>query len=179
MRRTLFVLASLVAVPAGIYACSSDDTPATTAGTDSGTATPDGGGGTDSAKVDSSQADTSTPAPGQVLCTQAEFDKVAGPGGGDFTAFPGADITFPTDAIPAQYTNHCVKVKVGSKVTFAGSFTNHPLEPMGGDTPTPITAQSADTDGGAVSVTFTTQGKFGFQCNFHPNIMFGGVQVVP
>jgi len=178
MRRTLLVLASLVAVPAAVYACSSDDSPATTPTTaDSGTPTPEGGG-TDSSKVDSSQADTST-APAAVRCTQADFDKTAGAGGGDFTGFPGADITFPTTAGPAQYTNHCVKVKVGSQVTFAGSFVNHPLEAQGGDTPSPIPTQSADVDGGAVVVTFTTKGTFGFQCNFHPTTMFGAVQVVP
>lgn len=174
MRRILFVLASLVAVPAGIYACSSDDSKtATPSNTDSGTVTPEGGG------TDSAKPDTSTPAPGQIRCTQADFDQTAGAGGGDFTAFPGADISFPTDATPAQYINHCVKVKVGSQITFAGSFSKHPLQPSGGDTPTPITAQSADTDGGAVTFTVTTPGKFGFECNFHPDTMFGAVQVVP
>ena len=135
------------------------------------------GGSLDSAKEDSAQPDTSTAVP--VRCTQADFDKVAGPGGGDFTAFPGADITFPTTAAPQQYTNHCVKVKVGSKVTFAGAFAMHPLEPSGGDTPTPIVAQSTDVDGGAVGVTFATKGTFGFECSFHPAFMFGAVQVVP
>ncbi|MDB4937962.1 MAG: hypothetical protein JWP87_4934, partial [Labilithrix sp.] len=38
---------------------------------------------------------------------------------------------------------------------------------------------NADPDGGAVSVTFTTKGTFGYQCNFHPSLMFGAVQVVP
>ena len=174
MRRTLLVLAALLVVPAALYACSSDSTPAGTsgtAGTDSGTGTPDGG-------TDGAKADTST-APATIRCTQAELDKVAGPGGGDFTALGGADITFPTDTIPVQYTNHCVKVKIGSKVTFAGTFSNHPLEPKGGDTLTPIPTQSADTDGGAVTVTFSTKGTYGFECNFHPDIMFGAVQVVP
>jgi plastocyanin len=177
MRRMLLALASLVVVPAAIYACSSDDSstpPATTA--DSSTGTPEAST-VDSAKADTSVVDSSTALP--VRCTQADFDKVAGPGGGDFTPFPGADITFPTTVAPQQYTNHCVKVKVGSTVTFAGAFSLHPLEPQGGDTPTPIPSQNTETDGGAIGVTFTAKGTFGFQCNFHPDTMFGAVQVVP
>jgi plastocyanin len=178
MRRTILALASILVVPAFIYACGEDDddakgttTPATEAGNEGASPTVEAG------SPDTAQPDTT--APSALRCTQAELDKAAGAGGGDFTAFPGADITFPTAGAPAQYTNHCVKVKVGSKVTWAGSFASHPLAPNGGDTPNPIPSQSADVDGGAVSITFTAKGTFGFECSFHPSIMFGAVQVVP
>jgi plastocyanin len=172
----LFPFASLLVAAASVYACSSSTTaapaaPTGEAGTDAATgdatpAAPDAGG-----------ADTSTPL--AIRCTQAEFDQKAGTGGGDFTGFGGADISFPTTGAPAQYVNHCVKVKVGANVTWAGSFSSHPLMPAGGDTPTPIPSQSTDPDGGAVSVIMTTAGTFGFECGFHPSIMFGAVQVVP
>jgi plastocyanin len=169
-------LVALAAPSAALYGCSSSTTsppaaPTAEAGTDAATGdaapvTPDAGG-----------ADTSTAV--AIRCTQAEFDQKAGTGGGDFTGFGGADISFPTSGAPAQYINHCVKVKVGANVTWAGSFSSHPLQPAGGDTPTPIPSQSTDTDAGAVSVIMTTAGTYGFECGFHPTIMFGAVQVVP
>ncbi|MDB4937717.1 MAG: hypothetical protein JWP87_4689, partial [Labilithrix sp.] len=163
MRRVILALASVVVVPAAVYACSSDDN-TTSTGTDAGNeGSTVAEGGADTSAPDTSKPDAGDP---DLRCTQAELDKAAGAGGGDFTALPGADITFPTGGAPAQYTNHCVKVKVGAKVTWAGSFTRHPLEPKGGDAPNPIPSVNADPDGGAVSVTFTTKGTFGYQCNF-------------
>lgn len=166
MRRLMFVLASVLIVPGVLYACSSDTKPAATNG--------DAGG---DGATESGQADTSMAAP--IRCTQAEFDQKAGAGGGDFTSFGGADISFPTTSAPAQYINHCIKVKVGSNITFAGSFASHPLVPSGGDTPTPIPSQSTDVDGGAVSFDVPNKGTYGFQCGSHPSIMFGAIQVVP
>jgi plastocyanin len=170
-------LVALAAPSAALYGCSSS--------TASAPAAPVAEGGTDAATGDAAPvtsdagagADTSTAI--AIRCTKAEFDQKAGTGGGDFTGFGGADISFPTTAAPAQYTNHCIKVKVGANVTWAGSFSSHPLQPAGGDTPTPIPSQSADTDAGAVSVVMSTAGTYGFECGFHPTIMFGAVQVVP
>jgi plastocyanin len=180
MRRIAFVLASLTIVPVALYACSSD-TKSTATSSDAGGDSATGSDGPipdrDSSVADSGQADTSMAV--AIRCTQAEFDQKAGAGGGDFTSFGGADISFPTTAAPAQYVNHCVKAKVGSNITFAGSFASHPLVPAGGDTPTPIPSQSADADGGAVSFAVPNKGTYGFQCGFHPSIMFGAIQVIP
>jgi plastocyanin len=172
MRRSLVVLASMIVVPAMLYACGDDTTTSSPTGAETGA--PEAGA-----------QETSAPETGKPLgvlaggCTQADFDKAAGTGGGDFTALPGVDISFPTNGAPAQYTNRCAKVKVGAKVTFAGSFTSHPLGPKDGDMPSPIPSQAADTDAGAVSFTVTAKGTFGYQCNFHPSVMFGAIQVVP
>jgi plastocyanin len=174
MRRQLLALASILVVPAALYACSDDDK-TTSSPAEAGAPTPEAGA------QDTSMPDTAMPTNGVIAggCTQADFDKTAGAGGGDFTSFPGVDISFPANGAPAQYTNRCAKVKVGSTVTFAGSFTSHPLEPKDGDKPTPIPSQSTDTDAGAISFKVTAKGTFGYQCNFHPSIMFGAIQVVP
>lgn len=182
----------VLAASAAAYACSSDSTTATPATTaDSGTST-DGGtvaeGGTtpsDSGSVtDTGTVDTGVDAgPAPIACTEAELDApsadfrgtdAGGQGAG------GADISFPNDDAPAQYVNRCVKIKVGQTVTFAGAFNKHPLQSFGGDSPSPIPALTNVTpDAGALEVTFTTAGEFGFRCQFHPNFMRGAVKVVP
>jgi len=175
MRRKLFAVASLVVVPAAVYACGSDTPPATTNQSGGDAAAIESGG--KPGPVDSGRVDAGNVS--NVRCTQAEFDQPIGPGGGDFTAMTDVEITFPTDGAPAQYTNRCAKVKVGTTVTFSGSFSSHPLEPNGGDTPTPIPADTMDVDGGGLAITMTTEGTYGFECAFHPSIMFGAIQVVP
>ncbi len=180
MHRVVFVVSCLVIVPVALYACSSDTKSTASNGDAGGDGATEGDSSVvdhDSSVMDGGQADTSTAA--AVRCTQAEFDQMNGPGGGDFTSFGGADISFPTTAAPAQYVNHCVKVKVGANITFAGSFASHPLVPSGGDTPSPIPSQSTDVDGGAVSFDVPNKGTYGFECGFHPSIMFGAIQVVP
>ncbi len=173
MRHSFFVLASFVLAPFALYACSSSTSSPATSATDAGadSATAEGG-----ATPDAGQADTGT---ATIRCTQADFDKPAGPGGGDFTSFGGVDISFPTGNTPMQYTNHCAKVKVGSSVTFAGSFVNHPLGPSAGaPANTPIPSQADDTDGGTLTFSVPNAGTFGFECQFHAS-MFGALQVVP
>lgn len=88
----------------------------------------------------------------------------------------GGTVTGPTGATPAQYTPNCVHVKVGGTVTFNSDFANHPLGAFGGDTPNPITNTATGT---TVAITFPAAGTFGFQCQAHPSIMFGAVQVTP
>jgi plastocyanin len=180
MRHSFFVLASFVLAPFSVYACSSSTSTPASAATDAGadSATGDSAAPQDGSMPDAGQADTSPVA--VIHCTQADFDKPAGAGGGDFTSFGGVDISFPTSAAPMQYSNHCAKVKVGSSVTFAGSFASHPLGPSpGAPANTPIPSQSTDTDAGAVTFPVPNAGTFGFECGFHPSIMFGALQVVP
>jgi plastocyanin len=117
-----------------------------------------------------------------VRCSDAEFDAAAGADGGDYTAVvdTAIEVTFPAAAGPAQYTKHCLKVKAGATVSFRGSFVNHPLQPSGGDVPTPIpTLTNADPEGGALVLTMSTPGTFGYECTVHPGTMFGAVKVVP
>jgi plastocyanin len=75
--------------------------------------------------------------------------------------------------------NRCATVKVGASVTFTGSFRQHPLEPAGGDTPNPIPSTETDPPTGRLVVVMTSPGTFGFQCTFHPTLMFGAIRVVP
>ena len=123
--------------------------------------------------------------PDPIPCTQAEFDAVASATGGDFTAAGGVAVVFPTGALPAQYTHHCIKVKLGDVVTFEGMFSFHPLTSFGGDKPSPIPVQQqTNPPVGAsgkpeLAVTMSTAGNYGFRCAFHPGAMFGAIQVVP
>jgi plastocyanin len=148
--------------------------------------------GSDSGAPDAPDADAGTAdepdgfvPPDPIPCTQAEFDAVASGIGGDFTAAGGVEVVFPIDALPVQYTHHCIKVKVGDVVTFEGKFSFHPLTSFGGDKPSPIPQQTMIDPPVGVSgmpelaVTMTTAGNFGFRCAFHPLQMFGAAHVVP
>jgi hypothetical protein len=174
MRRMLLGLASIVALPLAFYACAGDEPAAPGPKPLSDAAVPE----TSPVDTGADAADSST---GVVVggCSQKDFDAPAGANGGDLTAAATVEITFPSGAAPAQYTNRCVKVKVGSTVTFKGSFFNHPLQPSGGDTPSPIVLQNSEPDGGALAIPMPTKGTFGFDCVFHPSLMFGAIQVVP
>ncbi|MBX3193097.1 MAG: hypothetical protein KF819_39295 [Labilithrix sp.] len=178
MRRLSFALASLV-VPLALYACGDDDG-----------SPPTSNDGAAPAQESSAAPDTSVDAgrdqgsPDALRCTQAELDAPCGDGGGDCTASARIEVLFPLGAAPAQYEPSCVKVKVGAVINFAGSFFQHPLEPLGGDTPTPIPLQETDPPVGAsgrpeLALTMSSAGTFGYQCVFHPTTMFGVIQVVP
>lgn len=165
----------MVTIPLALYACADDDE------------TPPGPKNLPAAEAgpvaDTSVADTSSnPDTGFLTvskCTQADFDAPASDNGGDFTA-QALTVTFPTDPAPAQYKRRCAKVKAGASVTFTGAFSNHPLEPNGGTMPTPIPQlTSMDPDGGSISITFPNKGTYGYECQFHPQQMYGAVLVVP
>lgn len=174
MRRTYLSFFAAFVVPAALYACANDDDtppgPKRIAAPGNDAATVDGGGGVDAASEAAADAPVDA-AKDPVRCMQAELDT------GNMTTAAAVTIAFPTAAGPAQYTNNCIKVKVGTKVTFAGSFALHPLEPNGGDVPTPIPAQQ--TSGTTLDITMSSAGTFGYECNFHPGTMFGAIQVVP
>lgn len=175
MRRFFGFVVAVVAVPVALFACANDDytAPGPKARVANEAEAPRGDATAEAA------ADASTVVP--VRCTAAEFNATASDAGGDQTGGSGgAVVSFPRSEGPVQYTNNCVKVKVGTVVTFTGSFMFHPLQPNGGDTPTPIPALTAnDPDGGALAVTMSNAGTFGYQCQVHPGIMYGAIQVVP
>ncbi len=112
-----------------------------------------------------------TPIP--IRCTDDEL------AANDRTDGGALEISFELGANPKQYTNRCATVKVGATVTFTGSFLQHPLEAAGGDTPSPIPYTAADPPNERLEVTFPSPGTFGYQCEFHPTLMFGAIRVVP
>ena len=176
MRRPFGLVLASFAVPVALYACASDDytPPGPKSVPAADAATPTESGLADAPTVDA-PVDQSTTVP--VRCTDAEFAATAGDAGGDNTTVMAIDVTFPTGAGPAQYTNHCLKVKSGTVVTFKGNFGFHPLERNGGDPSTPIPALT--NTGDTLAVTLPAAGTFGYECMFHPGLMFGAIQVVP
>ena len=85
-------------------------------------------------------------------------------------------------ALGNVYSPSCVRVRVGARVTFSGSFSSHPLSgsprSVGGTNPIPLT-----NTGTSVVVPFTTPGFYSFYCMFHGSVagtgMSGVVQVTP
>lgn len=175
MRRVLGFVVVALAVPLALHACANDDytAPGPKPLVANDAAKPTEGGG------DALTDQSVTPLP--VRCATADFNAAASDAGGDLTnASGGIIVSFPAGEGPAQYTNNCIKVKTGAVITFTGSFTFHPLQPNGGDTPSPFPALvGTDVDGGSVSFTMSAPGTFGYQCQVHPGIMFGAIQVVP
>lgn len=169
-------LALVLALPLTVFACSDDDhSHEEPAGTDGGShAGHDAGTSTDAA----TQADATPGTP--VTCKQSEFDAPAAlPAGGDYTSAGTVEITFPMDGVPVQYTNRCVKVKVGTTVLFKGSFAAHGLVPKGGDSPSPIRRATTDQPNDTLEVKVTAPGNYGYECAYHPELMYGAIQVVP
>jgi hypothetical protein len=142
-------------------------------------AKPTGGGVVDAGPAgaaDASPSPTATatnPIPLPLRCSDAEL------AANDKTDGGALEIVFNTLADPIPYSNRCSTVKVGATVVFAGSFKQHPLEPAGGDVPSPIPQVSADTPDMRLRVPMTSAGTFGFECDFHPNQMNGAIRVVP
>jgi plastocyanin len=86
---------------------------------------------------------------------------------------PTSTITFADFA----YSPKCAQVRAGSSVTFEGDFTRHPLSETCG----PVGAIPPTATGTSLSVTFTTIGIYGYQCDAHhaTEDMVGAIQVVP
>lgn len=57
---------------------------------------------------------------------------------------------------------------MGQSVTFSGDLVEHPLAPLGGDKPNPLTRSPA---------SFPSPGVFGYYCTVHPT-MLGAIWVV-
>jgi len=69
------------------------------------------------------------------------------------------------------YDPKCLKVPVGTTVTFSGDFGTHPLAPSanrGNQTNNPITVTSAGVDGGTTAdFKFSTAGFYAYYCQVH------------
>ncbi len=108
-----------------------------------------------------------TPEPTAAWATRAPSPSVNGCGSyDDFTDVAASRVVQgPLGSGPVQYTPNCMSIKVGQSVTFQeGDFSNHPLEPVGGDTPSPITETNIGT---TVTFAFSSAGTYGFKCEFH------------
>jgi plastocyanin len=174
MPRSLFVVVASLVVPAFVFACSSAVMAPPGTAIDGGANARDASAELEAGALPEASPDTGAKTP-SVRCTQAELDAKPGPTGGDLTTAAAVEITFPQGPGPDQYTQHCIKVRLGTRVTFTGAFQNHPLEPNGGDVPSPIPARTQA--GTSLSVVLATPGTFGFECSFHPAVMFGAIQV--
>lgn len=115
-------------------------------------------------------------------CTAADF------AANDRTA-EGAErvILAPDGPAPAQFTPHCMRVRIGQTVTWKGDLESHPISyklvatSRGGFGDAGSTFVVGDADGGATQNTAETGEPMtiSFTCDKHPTIMFGAVDVVP
>lgn len=140
----------------GLVACSDDPSPSLPSPPDAGT----------DAIL---EAEAAAPPRVPVRCTDEELSS---------GTTEKLEITFERGANPRQYTNRCATVKVGATVTFSGSFKQHPLRAAGGDTPNPIPYTETDRPGDKLEVVMPAVGTFGYECEFHPTLMFGAIRVV-
>lgn len=175
MRGGIAIVTLSIAI-ATLYACSSSSSSSPTAD--------DAGAGDGAApKKDAGTVDVDQPEAIPILdddggivairCTATEY------GAHDYTD-AGADVVVahvqgPTSQAPAQYDPNCLRVKVGAKVEFKGSFALHPIQIDF----KPDSGAGATTGGGGVTTLYNFPGEFGFECRAHPSAMYGAVQVVP
>jgi plastocyanin len=107
----------------------------------------------------------------------------SGSGGGGATVVNGCDpataedrtgdtdvpIAFG-DAIGFKYSPACIKVKVGTTLTFSGDFASHPLTPgidLVEDPASPIQKTDTNPMSGSVSFALSPAGTYGWFCGFH------------
>ena len=101
----------------------------------------------------------------------------------DMTGMANVAITFPNGSF--TYAPPCVKVSVGTTVTFNGNFVSHPLQ--GGTvvgvmaTPSAVGPFATETNSGVTAdFLMSSAGTFPYYCTFHyPAGMYGAVFVVP
>ena len=183
MKRNFVWFGALMIGCAAVWACSGDDT-GTDAGQDAGNdATTTDSGGQDSGGQDATGNDAATTDSGSDATASDSGTDSGGDAGlvngcttfVDMTA-DGGVITGPNGPQPSQYQPNCVHIKTGQSVTWNSKFSNHPLQPSGGTTPTPITLTNTGT---TVTFSFPNAGTFGYHCQVHPGMMFGAVEVTP
>lgn len=198
-------LLALASFPLIAFACSSssggpDATPTTggDAATDATSPSTDSGGnpnpgpdasdldtsvpGTDSGGKDSAASDGDT-CTGPTTVDYAKCIEADAGGTGntfqDFGATPANVVMIDPDyaaGTPAAYDPPCIKIKVGQKVTWGGSFATHPLRPAPCN---PTTGDQIPTISGGTlaTLTMTTPGIYGFQCLVHSSGGMKGVIV--
>ena len=96
-------------------------------------------------------------------------------------------ILAPDVPAPAQFTPHCMRVRIGQTVTWKGDLESHPISyklvatSRGGFGDAGSTFVVGDADGGATQNTAEAGEPMtiSFTCDKHPTIMFGAVDVVP
>lgn len=64
-------------------------------------------------------------------------------------------------------TPKCIEIDKNQTVTWQGDFGFHPLEPLGGDMPTPITSTAT---GMSAMFTFPNSGFYGYHCAVHSGL---------
>lgn len=139
--------------------------------------------GVDGFVSDASASDASVDAGPAAIngCTPADF------AANDHTAPADSRIIqVLNDMTPAQFSPHCMRVKVDQLVTWQGNLADHPLDfVLGTDGAGPdagsFTATVGAPDGSPdINTVIAHQpGSIAFKCSNHPAIMFGAVQVVP
>jgi hypothetical protein len=82
---------------------------------------------------------------------------------------PSASRTVKWDASIAFAPERCLKIRIHQEVVFDGDFDAHPLEPLGGDMPSPFSS---------ARWAFSRPGVFGYVCSIHSE-MTGAIWVVP
>ncbi len=79
------------------------------------------------------------------------------------------------------YSPKCLKLKAGTTVTFAGSFTPHPLQQT--CAPTDTRTITTTRSGGEAAFLLTDAGDLGYYCIAHGSKagagMAGAIQVIP
>lgn len=159
----MFVTALLATV-----GCGGDSTPVDAAPPGDGTAI-------DGARIDAPAIDAPMiDAPSSMIngCTLATAT--------DRTGMGTTSISFASFA----YTPPCTKVSVDTAVTFAGTFSAHPLAAGtiagGNPTPDPTSPIQATSTGTTATFSFSTAGTYPFYCSSHfGGGMYGAIFVVP
>ena len=182
MRSSLKLSALVLAVlSVASVACSDDDA--------AGTPPPGGTAGSTSGKGGASAGGTSAAAGASAGGTDAGGAHAggshasggdAGAGGGasgDPIDLAGCTFATATDGLSGpqtitvgvggfKYSPPCLKVKVGTEVTWTGSSDTHPLKRFStkGTGGSPIPERSTES---TITVTFTAKGSFGYYCGNH------------
>jgi plastocyanin len=84
----------------------------------------------------------------------------------------------PTGATPQQYVPSCMRIKAGETVTFLGDIGHHPVDTfeVSGGMPFPITTSMMPT---MFTVMVAQPGVVRFNCDVHPMLMNGAIEIVP
>jgi plastocyanin len=170
MRQVFFIGILGLAATAALGACSSTsggEGGGTTASASHGSATAGSTGSTGSGGAATGSGSSSSGTGGSTTSTAVNGCTAAA--ATDMTGMTAVTINFGGATLGDKYSPDCIKVTAGTKVTFAGDFTVHPLvagdaPPATPDTTGPITATST---GMSATFTMTPAGTYGYYCSVH------------